>query len=51
VSRDPELIARLTQWYRQRLQEADEVEGQQWLQRHWDQRLSELVGWAARRWL
>ena len=51
VSRDPDLIDWLTASFETWLAGSDELEAHRWLQRHWDQRLSELVGWAARRWL
>jgi cardiolipin synthase len=51
VSRDPALCAELADWFRQRLADAEEIQVRRWLQRHWGQRLSELVGWAVRRWL
>lgn len=51
VSADPGLCGRLEEQFLQDLEEATEIRADVWPRRHWPERLLELIGWLARRWL
>lgn len=51
ITRDGELCRCLEEEFRQDLEEAAEIAAAAWPRRRWPQRLLEMIGWLARRWL
>ncbi|VAW74231.1 Cardiolipin synthetase [hydrothermal vent metagenome] len=50
-TRDPVLCQNLRAQFQKDLEEAEEITARQWKRRFWGDRLFELIGWLARRWL
>ncbi len=50
-SRDPALCEQLQQVFREDINDSEEIRGEYWSKRPWMDRVLELVGWIARRWL
>lgn len=51
VTREPALVDALERQFHEDVQESEAIEPDSWRRRRWNERLLELVGWAARRWL
>jgi cardiolipin synthase len=51
VSRDTVLCAALEAQFRKDLEQTEEILAANWPRRHWLERVLEMVGWLARRWL